>query len=403
MEINIVTTVNPFFYSSASANRWLSLIEGLTSQGAIIKLFFNGGYLKKEEKEKYGVKGFIGEISYEYVFPILVEGYWTERLFTYLLQDVLTRGLIYVLTNRLKDTKGVIWLEMSGLNVKLAIHLKRNYPYLKLFSEMSEYLDIHKNNKGNVLQRWKGDVRQLLFEKHGFYALDGLALMTRTLLKHYKNFHLPHPKFLHLPMTVDIERFEHSNHSLAEFQPPYIAFVGVMNDAKDGVSILIKAFYSLVIKYPNHKLYLVGGWNHDTGYHLELIQTLGLEKKVFWMKEYPRDQIPNIICNADLLVLPRPDSKQARGGFPTKLGEYLATGRPICATRVGEIPDYLVDNESVFFANPGDVESFAEAMLKALSDKKNAERIGLNGSKIAKQEFSKDIQAIKLYKFLEQL
>ncbi len=59
-----------------------------------------------------------------------------------------------------------------------------------------------------------------------------------------------------------------------------------------------------------------------------------------------------------------PDSKQAQGGFPTKLGEYLATGNPVCATTVGEIPDYLVDGESVYFAVPGSVDSFADAMLR---------------------------------------
>jgi glycosyltransferase involved in cell wall biosynthesis len=121
------------------------------------------------------------------------------------------------------------------------------------------------------------------------------------------------------------------------------------------------------------------------------------------MKEYSRDAIPSIIGNADLLVLPRPDSKQAQGGFPTKLGEYLATGNPVCATSVGEIPDYLTDNESVFFAQPGSVESFAEAMRRALSDPENAKRVGLNGKKVAQKEFNKDIQAKKLHQFLLEL
>jgi glycosyltransferase involved in cell wall biosynthesis len=121
------------------------------------------------------------------------------------------------------------------------------------------------------------------------------------------------------------------------------------------------------------------------------------------MKEYSRDVIPSIIGNADLLALPRPDSKQAQGGFPTKLGEYLATGKPVCATTVGELPDYLTDNESVFFAQPGSVESFAEAMRRALYDPENAKRVGLNGKQVAQEEFNKDIQAKKLYQFLLEL
>jgi glycosyltransferase involved in cell wall biosynthesis len=204
-------------------------------------------------------------------------------------------------------------------------------------------------------------------------------------------------------MTVDLKRFNGEKENLQPFSKPYIAYIGVMNDAKDGVNILINAFNIIKNKYSEHKVYLIGSWNYDTPGHQQMIKENSLSERVFWMKEYQRDQIPNIICNADLLVLPRPDSKQARGGFPTKLGEYLATGIPVCATRVGEIPDYLQDNESVFFADPGSSDSFAKALDRALSDSINAKRIGQNGKKVAETYFNKDIQVKVLYDFFQEL
>ena len=131
-----------------------------------------------------------------------------------------------------------------------------------------------------------------------------------------------------------------------------------------------------------------------------MIGHLGLEQRVFWVGEYHRDTIPAILKNANLLVLPRPDSKQAQGGFPTKLGEYLATGNPVCATTVGEIPDYLVDGESVYFAESGSVGSLANAMQRALGNPEEKKRIGANGRKVAETHFNKDIQAKMLYDFL---
>ncbi len=104
--------------------------------------------------------------------------------------------------------------------------------------------------------------------------------------------------------------------------------------------------------------------------------------------------------NAGLLVLPRPDSKQAQGGFPTKLGEYLATGKPVCVTRVGEIPEYLEDGKSVFMAKPGDTDSFAYAMERALSNPVLAKEVGKNGRKVAEKYFNMEKQAEKLYNFL---
>lgn len=401
--MTIIIAVNPFHQSSASANRWLTLVEGVAALGAKVNLLIFGGYTSVEEKAKFGLNGFYKNINYEYILPILVQGYWKVRFHNYIGQALRNRKLLLEVIKRLKNEKGIVWTDSSPLSFQFAMALKRRSPKAKLFVEMSEFLDIHQYNKGNFLQRWQGNAKQRLFEKKSFFAYDGIALMTQTLMKHYQNFPQPHPKFLHLPMTVDIDRFESQKPTLAEFKSPYIAFVGVMNDAKDGVSILIKAFKSLKDKFPNHKVYLIGGWNYDTPIHLQLIKDLDLENNVFWMKEYPREQIPNIICNADLLVLPRPDSKQAQGGFPTKLGEYLATGNPVCATRVGEIPDYLVDGESVFFAEPGSVDSFAEAMKKALSNGKLAKEVGNAGRQVAEQYFNKEIQAKILYQFLQDL
>lgn len=402
-EIIILISKNPWTVSSASANRWLTLIEGVQTQGASIKLFIYGGYADEAEQNHWKEKGTYKGITYNYVFPVLIQGYWKIRFYNYLGHYLRENNLITKLSALLRQSHGIIWTDVNSVSFKLAVQLKKLNSSIKTFIEMSEFLDIHHNNKGNFLQRWQGDAKQRLFEKKAFFAYDGMALMTKTLLNHYQNFPQPQPKFLHLPMTVDLERFDQPKEPLKEFHSPYLAFVGVMNDAKDGVSILIKAFNSIYHKFPNYKVYLVGGWNYDTPIHQQLIKEFELENRVFWMKEYPRDLIPNIICNADLLVLPRPDSKQAQGGFPTKLGEYLGTGNPVCATRVGEIPDYLTDNESVFFAEPGSVESFAEAMDRALSNPENAKRVGANGRKVAEREFNKDLQARKLVEFLEEL
>jgi len=403
LNIFIVLQSNPFCGSHASANRWLTLIEGVKEAGCTVHLFIYGGYLSFEEKTKFGVKGVCQTITYEYIDPVLVQGYWKKRFYNYLgflFRNIKVSKLLHL---RLKNEQGLFWTDASPFGFRFAMLLKAHNPNLKLFIEMSEFLDIHQYNKGNFLQRWQGDAKQRLFEKKAYFAYDGMALMTRTLISHYQSFPKPQPKLLHLPMTVDLERFASPKVPLKEFQSPYIAFVGVMSDQKDGVSILIKAFESIKNTFSTHKVYLVGGWNYDTPIHLQLIKEYGLQDRVFWMKEFGRDQIPHIICNADLLVLPRPDSKQAQGGFPTKLGEYLATGNPVCATRVGEIPDYLVDNESVFFADPGSVESFAEAMVRALRDPENAKRVGANGRKVAEVHFNKDIQAKKLVEFWKEL
>lgn len=403
MKVSLILGQNPFFSSSAGGNRALTLIEGLRDLGCNIELLFVGGYHNESEKKQLGKSGEYKGVSYKYFKTTLLNTLWKRRIDNYLTGYFYRHYVSKKVKRHLRSERTILW-PGKDLNIwQITLAFKERHPTYPLFAELSEFLDIHHYNKGNMLQRKAGDSAAAFFEHKLFPELDGFALMTNTLMSHFSEFPGKKPPMIHLPMTVDLQRFAGQTQNLKEFTQPYIAFVGVMNDAKDGVSNLIKAFNRIKEKYPNHKVYLVGGWNYDTPTHLQLIDSLQLKGRVFWMKECPRDQIPNIICNSDLLVLPRPDSKQAQGGFPTKLGEYLATGNPVCATTVGEIPDYLVDNESVFFAEPGSVESFAEAMHRALRDPDNAKRVGENGRKVAEKAFNKDIQAKKLYDFLMTL
>ena len=128
-----------------------------------------------------------------------------------------------------------------------------------------------------------------------------------------------------------------------------------------------------------------------------------MKNQVQFIGELDKTQIPSFLLKAQVLLLPRPDSRQAQGGFPTKLGEYLATAKPVCATTVGEIPDYLCDGETVFFAEPGNAESFASAMRRALNNPDEAKKIGANGKKVAEKEFNASFQAERLKKYFEQL
>jgi len=401
MQIKILISKNPFFTSSASANRWLTLIEGLNSLEVKIQILVIGNYQSKIEKQKFKSLSELDGIEIKYLTSKLVTGLWQRRYYNYIGKHIQKLNSRKKIEKELSNFEGIVWAENKMTIWKTVAEIKKDKPF-KLISEMSEFLDIHHFNKGNALQRKAGDAKQKYFENIYINQLNGFVLMTKTLFNHYSDFKSP-PPLLHLPMTADLVRFQNTDNSPSEFKTPYIAFVGVMNDAKDGVNILIESFNKISKDNPNLNLYLVGAWNYDTSAHLERIKELQLEERIKWVGERPRDVIPSIIGNAELLVLPRPDSKQAQGGFPTKLGEYLATGRPVCATTVGELPNYLVNNESIFFAEPGSIDSFTHAMEQALKNPEKANNIGLEGKKVAEKNFNKTIQSKKLYNFLKQL
>lgn len=404
MNISVIIDNNPWLQNTASANRWLSLIEGLSLQKVQIKLLIYGGYHSEKEANDWGDKGSKNNIYYKYIKPKLIKGYWSLRFNNYIGFPLFHKKLIKLIYKDINNEKEIIWTDSSIFSFKLAVYFRKKNKTQKLFLELSEFLDIYSYNKGNIFQRLNAFKLQKYFESKAINSYNGLALMTRKLLLHYKKSIKHSPKLLHLPMTVDLDRFNKTTiDPLNEFKKPYIAYIGVMDNAKDGINILIDAFSKIYKKYPKLNLYLVGPRNYDTFSHLENIKELKLVERIKWVGEYPRDTIPSIICNAKLLVLPRPDSKQAQGGFPTKLGEYLATGRPVCATNVGEISEYLEDNKSVYFAKPGSVKSFVNTMSNALKDDEQANNVGEQGKKAAELYFNKKIQSKTLYNFLKQL
>src|SRR5690606_35014547 len=71
---------------------------------------------------------------------------------------------------------------------------------------------------------------------------------------------------------------------------------------------------------------------------------------------------------ADLLFVCRSNSPFANHGFPWKLGEYCMTGKPIIATRVGDIEYYFKDGENMFIVNPEDSNAIADKVAYVFTD-----------------------------------
>ena len=398
MNILLLRHYNPFTESGASANRFRGLVEGLCRNEHHVTIGVVGGELRKGEAAsfKHDVEGMrVCYLSHSnHYHPLL------GRLNTYFFDEIIhlpaaARGVRKLLMEQCFD---IVWLTNSSSVLNL--YLKTDAIIKgKTFIELNEFNDIYTEEKeSNFLQRRRGRKESETFCKT-IGKIDLFAVMTQTLLNYYSGMAKKDAKFIHLPMTVDISRFNDVS-TTEEYTKPYIAFTGTMANHKDGVDVLIQAFSKIADKYPDLQLYLAGFWHYDVPMQDRMIEELGLQERVHRLGALSREQIPPFVCNAEVLALSRPDSHQAQGGFPTKLGEYLSTGNPVCVTKVGEIPYYLEDNVCAYLAEPGDVESFANSLDRALGDKSRAEIVGANGRKVAEEVFNVSVQSKRLSDFL---
>ena len=196
-------------------------------------------------------------------------------------------------------------------------------------------------------------------------------------------------------MFVDTTRFQGLKKQPSE---PYIAYCGTASNNKDGVDQLIKAFAIVVKKYPKYKLYIIGKTpsKQQRFDNFELVKDLGIENNVVFTGVVSSSEIPQMLMNATILALDRPNNLQAKYGFPTKLGEYLQTGNPVVITRVGDIPIFLKDGESALIAEPENPNSFSEKLCWAIEHPVEAREIGKKGKQVSDFHFNSIFETKKI-------
>jgi glycosyltransferase involved in cell wall biosynthesis len=197
-----------------------------------------------------------------------------------------------------------------------------------------------------------------------------------------------------------MKRFNHMAEKM-DHEKNIITYVGTMGGNKDGLENLIEAMAIVKEKDKNVRLQLIGtAPDKDLNRLKNKVAALGLTETINFLGKKKVEEIPCLLSNSNLLVLARPDNNQAKAGFPTKLGEYLASSIPVVITITGEIPKYLKDNVSAYLAKPDDINDFANKVIYALSDK-NSEAIGKRGYEVADKNFNYELYGKEILRVLE--
>lgn len=388
---------NPFFDSSASGNRYAGLLKALASRNFKITVIITGGYASELELAQIG-KYAHAQIEFVYHNKLKLYNKWHFRFWFYLGSHIIEGIMFKKIDKTVSSIKpNFVWLTIDS--IVLGYYEKsKSVNNTKFIIEINEYnnISVEMGHTTNFLQK-RNAVKEERLLIASLKRIDYLLTMTKILSKHFSKMVGIHCELYHLPMTVDLSRFDLRS-SIS--QEGYIAFIGSFSNAKEGIDLLLKSMKDVINEYPNIRLKLAGPYHHDIPGQRKILEEYNLTENVEYIGSIDRSVVPEFLLNSKLLILPRPESKQAQGGFPTKLGEYLASGRPVVATRVGEIPDYLLDNESCFFAEPSNQDSLTKAILRALKNEDKANKVGQMGRRVAEKIFSADVQGEKLSKYL---
>lgn len=273
-----------------------------------------------------------------------------------------------------------------GQNYLLTRLLKKSK--IEVYQERTENPEIVKSGKGPY---------QISLEKYLSCCkrINGMFVISQNLKDYYVSKGIADSKIHIINMTVDPVRF---NGVIKKENKKYIAYCGKASNNKDGVDQLIKSFALISPKYPDVYLYIIGQApdKNEKNNNAQLTEQLGISDKVVFTGIVPSQNMPQILTDATILALDRPDNIQAKYGFPTKLGEYLLTGNPVAITAVGDIPRFIKDGENGMVAEPDNPEDFASKIDWLLSHPKEAVEIGLRGKETALKNFNNFVEAKKI-------
>lgn len=363
---------NSFSPNTASSNRALAYYKAMDGMGVDAKII-----VLQPDKKKSRIEDDYKSLKVQYC--------WSESVSN---NKVLRRVRYYLNIFRFVKSlrKGDKVYIYGSLPI---IHRLVNKKGIDVYVEVTEHPQIYPLKTrftGNTLKTAMADCQKL----------SGLFVISNNLQEFFSSHGVNKDRIHIINMMVDAHRFDNI---VKGGEKRYICYCGNGNNKKDKVDELIKVFKSVSEKFQDVSLYIIGPKQQvykDEQDNVELVRRLGLQDRVVFTGILPASEIPQMLVNAELLALDRPDTLQNRAGFPTKLGEYLLSGTPVVATTIGEIPYFLKDGETALLASPNNSEDFAQKILWALEHPEYAKEIGEKGKQLALASFNAEIETKKL-------
>jgi glycosyltransferase involved in cell wall biosynthesis len=167
---------------------------------------------------------------------------------------------------------------------------------------------------------------------------------------------------------------------------PLIGNVGMIRPDK-GQLELVKAALSVLEKRPDTRFVIVGQGTGILKRGINVrnaIDRAGLTDKIL-MAGYRWDT-PDIYAACDMIVI----ASLRTEASPIVLREAFASGRPVIATKVGDIPEIVQHRQNGLLVEPADTEALASAILEFITDPELAANCAANGLRHATEHFSFD-------------
>lgn len=188
---------------------------------------------------------------------------------------------------------------------------------------------------------------------------------------------------LRIPVLVDSSEADKCDGNRTEFKAgaPYVLWCGDITGYMRDVHFIISVLSDVLNRGVDCRLVLVGPISQVTE---ESIRTFMKEhgvqnNRVIFMGYVSDDDLKAVVRQSQALLLPLWNDDRSAARLPTKLGDYLLSGRPVITCGIGDLCTFLVNEESVFLCSRTDKSLFADKIYRVINDPDLADKVGQAG------------------------
>jgi len=175
-----------------------------------------------------------------------------------------------------------------------------------------------------------------------------------------------------------------------------IAFAGRLEKFK-GVDNLLRAMPDILRERPKARLLIAGDGSYRKEFE-KIAHELKIIDNVEFLGHLSGAEVRSLYEKSVMLVVP--------SIWPEAFGkvgiEAMSVGRPVIASNVGGVSDWLTDGETGYLVPPGQPEALSKVVIELLSDRKKLERMAIAARKRS-EDFSLDRYTDRMIEFYEKV
>lgn len=363
-KLNICFFIGTFRLGGAE-NLILQIISNLdrTKYNIFVAAFRNEGSLK-EKYEKLGVS--------IHLFPKKPQ----------LILKSLTRYAIFLRKNKIHVLHtNLVATFLFSLSIAKLMQVKNIIVH---WHNVYDYKNFNLKRSGRTyskLRRW------FLLTFSGKIANSIIAISNIVKESNCNRFGIDKRKVYTIYNAVDLSRIPQKEHESQNIIEKKIGCIGKVTPQK-GYETLIKAMKTVVDKYPELKLEIVGLFNSKGNEDyckklLNTIENLELTKSISFLGEIPNEKIYEHLNSWSLFAL-----ASWWEGFGIVIIEAMAAGTPVIASNVDAIPEIINDGENGLLFESKNPEDLANKIITLIENKKMSNRFKIQARKDVIERFS---------------